>query len=75
MNIGLQIVIDINNLKTTLTRRAKKKGIWENFGQEEVNKLKDKHIGLNCVTREIYQLFTDFDNWCMNFNDRDLRGL
>ena len=70
-----EIQKDIDKVKKRLINKAKKKGLWENFGQKELRKLKDKHIGANCVTQEIYDLFQDFDNWCGNFNDKDLKGV
>lgn len=76
MNIGLQIVIDINRLKTKLKAKAKKKGLCENSGQKEVEQLKEKYIGLNCncVPREVYNLISKFNEWCKNFDQSDLRG-
>lgn len=79
MNIGLQIIIDINNLKTRLIARAKKKGIYENFGQEKVRHLQDKYSDCEyqgrLKERDIWNLISQFNEWCMNFNDSDLRGL
>ena len=70
-----QIIKDIEKAKKRLITKAKRTGLWENFGQKEIGKLKDKHIGANYVTQEIYNLFCDFDNWCMNFDLNDLRGV
>ena len=70
-----KIIKDIAIAKARLTAKARRIGLWENFGQKEVDKLKEKHIGLNYVTREIYALFQDFDNWCMNFDLNDLKGI
>ena len=60
---------DIAKYKRNLILKAKKKGLYENFGQEEVRKLKDKYDQWN---REIGDLIQEFDNWAMNVNDRDL---
>lgn len=74
MNIGLKIVIDINKYKKSLIAEAKKKGLYENFGQKEVNKLEDLYYS-SFNDRRIWNLISKFNDWCMNFNDRDLRGL
>ena len=75
MDINTRISKDIGKTRERLIAKAKKKGLWENFGQKELRKLKDKHIGANCVTRETYKLFQDFDNWCMNFDLSDLNSI
>jgi hypothetical protein len=51
---------DIQKEKTKLIAKAKKTGIYENFGQKEVRKLEDRYGR----TDEI----ADFDNWAMNFD-------
>ena len=70
-----ELIRDIAIARARLTAKARRIGLWENFGQREVGRLKDKHIGANCVTRETYSLFQDFDNWCMNFDLSDLKGI
>ncbi len=50
----------IERAKTKLISIAKQKGITENFGQTEVNRLEGKYG----YTNEIQS----FDNWCMNFD-------
>lgn len=52
--------------KTALIAKAKKKGIWENFGQTEVLKLSDEY-GFN-------QEIAEFDNWARNFDLDQLKG-
>lgn len=52
---------DIKKAKEKLIRVAKKKGLYENFGQEEVRELQDKY-GYTDAIRE-------FDNWCMNIDN------
>lgn len=51
---------EINRIKTSLVKKAKSKGLYENFGQTEVRQLQDKYG----YTNEIQQ----FDVWCMNFD-------
>jgi len=52
---------DINKFKKQLIQKAQKKGLYENFGQKEVNKLLEKYE---------YQHIADFDNWCMNYTGK-----
>jgi hypothetical protein len=53
-------VADINKFKKQLIAKAKRKGLYENFGQAEVRKLEDKYGYSNNVR--------EFDNWAMNFD-------
>ena len=53
-------VADINKFKKQLIAKAKRKGLYENFGQAEVGKLEDKYGYSNNVR--------EFDNWAMNFD-------
>ena len=57
----------IKSLKLLLIKKAKTKGIYENFGQKEVMKLKD----VFGYTPEIEA----FDNWAMTFDDNNLKEL
>ena len=66
----------INRYKKALTLKAKDKGLYENFGQIEVRKLKDKYINLSDYSDKMNnkrKLLDDFNEWCMNFNDNDLK--
>jgi len=51
----------------------KKKKICENFGDKEIEMLKD-YIGIyeyDWVTRqEIYKILDDFVEWCSNYNNK-----
>jgi hypothetical protein len=53
-------IADIQKMKKTLIAKAKSKGIYENFGQNEVRTLENKYGYTNNVK--------DFDNWAMNFD-------
>jgi hypothetical protein len=53
-------VADVNKFKKQLIAKAKRKGLYENFGQAEVRKLEDKYGYSNNVR--------EFDNWAMNFD-------
>ena len=66
---------DIAKAKAALIQKAKKKGIYENFGQREVNKLMDKCRAMNCNNTERSEVMAKinaFDSWCMNFDQRKL---
>lgn len=72
-----QVLKAIENEKKKLKQKAKQKGIWENFGQKEVNNLKDKYNYTELVygsseERKIASLLDNFDNWCMDFSDSDI---
>ncbi|MEX0597559.1 MAG: hypothetical protein WD512_13795 [Candidatus Paceibacterota bacterium] len=69
---------DIKKAKKKLTNKAIKKGLWENFGQDEVRKIEDKHDKLTLTYGDKEQrVMSDeidaFCVWCRNFNDADLR--
>lgn len=57
---------EIAKLKHSLVEKARKKGVYENFGQKEVRALEDK-FGL---TPEVAQ----FDEWVMNFDGSQFKG-
>lgn len=62
---GGNVSSDIDRMKASLVAKAKKKGLYENFGQDEVRKLEDKYGR----TAEV----NDFDNWAMNFDLSQLK--
>ena len=51
---------DIEKAKQKLIKIAKKKGIYENFGQKEVRDLQDKYGYTDAIQQ--------FDDWCMYFD-------
>jgi len=66
---------DIAKYKKSLLKKAREKGLYENFGQNEVMKLKDKHINISSYTDEMNEkrdLIQDFNNFVMNCSDKDL---
>jgi hypothetical protein len=72
----MSIETDIEKYKKSLLKKAKKKGLYENFGQNEVRKLEDKY---KCNTdysdkgRETWEKIQGFNKWCMSLDDNDLR--
>lgn len=66
---------EIEKTKNSLLIKAKKNGLYENFGQVEIRKLKDKFINFASYTNEmnmIRKLLDNFDYWCGNVSDADL---
>ena len=75
--IKMKIETEINKIKKRLIKEVKEKGIYENFGQNEIRDLKDKFnyndlcINDLCLNKEqikIRILIDNFDNWCLNYN-------
>jgi hypothetical protein len=53
-----------------LIKKAKTKGLYENFGQKEVRKLEDKFINISDYSEEMNsnrRLIQMFNEWCMNY--------
>ena len=67
----MNILKEINKEKKKLIAKAKKSGLYENFGQKEVDKLRKKYIDISSYTDEMNynrKLLTGFDCWCQGFN-------
>ena len=68
----MKIETAIKKTKEKLIAQAKKKGLWENFGQKELSNLEDKfdYFNLCFGTPEDHRqarLISDFGRWCMNY--------
>jgi hypothetical protein len=66
---------EIEKTKNSLLIKAKKNGLYENFGQVEIRKLKDKFIDFASYTNEMNMIrksIDNFDYWCGNVSDADL---
>lgn len=68
-----QIYNAIETQKKKLREKAQKNGLYENFGEKEVMKLKEKfnysdRIYGSQKDRENMQLIDRFDEWCMNYS-------
>lgn len=61
-----QLRREIQKKKKALIKRAKRQGIYENFGQVEVRELRSM-IDPAELYGEKGKLIDDFDNWCMDF--------
>lgn len=66
----MTLTADINQTRKKLIAKAKRRGLYENFGQDEVRALKEKHIDLSDYSQEMNakrDQLQAFDNWCMNY--------
>lgn len=70
----------IEATKKKLISRAKKGGLWENFGQNELFKLENEFTkngynkwGQNDKDIAIREALSSFDQWAMNVSNEDLR--
>ena len=66
----MKIDTALNNEQKKLIKKAKSKGLFENFGQKEVRKLEDKFINIFDYSEEMNKnrrLIQMFDEWCMNY--------
>lgn len=72
----MSLVRAITIQKNKLIKKAKTKGLYENFGQREVSKLSDKFIDISDYSSEMNTnrtLIQNFDNWCMNADTNTIR--
>ena len=70
--------LTLNNFQSVMIEKAKNAGgIWENFGQNEISKLKDKYkyndtlINDHCLTNKqikIRQTIDALNEWAMTYN-------
>lgn len=58
----------IKHYKERLIRKAKKNGLWENFGQEEVSILESEYRKHEYAHNGIWKEIRAFDEWCMTFD-------
>ena len=58
----------IENEKNKLIRKAKRSGLYENFGEKESRKLRDSIAHIDYYEEEEYRkLILVFDEWCQNY--------
>lgn len=60
----------INRARKMLVAKAKKNGLYENFGQEEVIKIRGKFIDITDYSQEMNTIrnkIDRFDEWCMTY--------
>ena len=68
-------MINVKRFQRSMVLKAIKKGIYEDFGQTEIRKLKDKY-GYERYGGKAEKKITEdidfLDNWCMTFDDNSL---
>jgi hypothetical protein len=70
MNNYNKLIRAIEKEKKGLVERARKTGIWENFGQKELHKLEkqfDYPNYLNYAERSLSIELMKFSHWAMNY--------
>ena len=63
----------ISKAKDSLIKKCKRRGMYENFGDNEVDKLTDKFIDLGDYSREMNEargLINEFFEWCMAYEGK-----
>ena len=62
--------------KEKLIRIAEEKGIYENFGADEIRDLKDRYDIYKYLKdgKQAAELINDFSNWCATYNFKDYIG-
>lgn len=79
--IKASIDSDISRYKKALESKAAKKGLYENFGQAEIRKLRDKYRELPDGDTDVrtaernYNSIREFERWCENFDLGYLRSI
>lgn len=61
----------INSAQKLLILFAKKNGIYENFGVEQVNKISEKFINISEYSQQMNinrNQISQFSNWCSNYS-------
>lgn len=59
---------EINDIMKKLELKAKKHGLYENFGNSEVMALKDKYFSEMYANNNIWNEIENFEKWCMNYS-------
>ena len=72
--IQMGIKRDVNRYKKQLLKKAREKGLWEDFGQDKVRKLEDKYdtMGGSDDWKKNNEEIRRFSEWCRKVTDRDL---
>jgi hypothetical protein len=64
----IQLKKKINQIKKRLITKAQKNGLWENFGQNECQKLEDEYFEHMIHSTTIREMILDFNEWCSTYN-------
>jgi hypothetical protein len=65
-----QLERQIERYRAQLVVKANRKGLYENFGQKEIHKLKNSFIDSSTYTPEMNQnrdAIQEFNEWCRNY--------
>lgn len=71
MKQNKKLISEIKRVEKKLIKRVEKKGMYENFGDEEQRRLKDKWIDISSYTDEMNEnrrLLANFTEWCATYN-------
>jgi len=74
LNEGKELVNlgkEAKKIKTSLIKKWKSKGGYENFGQKEIKKLEDKYIDISDYSADmkvIRQTIQALDDWAMQYD-------
>lgn len=63
----------IKQAKRRLMAETKSDGLYENFGETEIRKLKDEFVDLTDYSEDMNKIRREiavFEKWCLTFNDR-----
>lgn len=66
-----KLIKAVEKTKSQLVAKVQRRGLYENFGQNEVKKLQEKFINISSYTDEMNkarELIQDFNEWCMTYN-------
>ena len=61
----MEVETAIKHYKKRLICKAKKKGLWENFGQKEISLLEETYREHQYKNDGVWNKIREFDNWCM----------
>jgi hypothetical protein len=67
----------INKMKKELIEKAKKRGLYENFGQNEVRKIRDKFDDPSDYSSKMMKVrakIDNFDEWCSTYSLEDIEA-
>ena len=65
---------DIAKAKKKLVAKAKRKGLYENFGQKEYRELDDKYSDWR-YDAQMSNILNEFFHWAGTFDDRKLKEM
>ena len=63
----MDIDTKIRKYKKQIISKAKKTGVWENFGQTEVSVIEHFYEDHQYKNDGVWDKVRDFDNWCENY--------